>query len=547
MPDAPDETAAARILDLFGAAGVRTAFGLPGVHNLSFWRASPTAARPRILSVRHEQTTVYAADGLARATGGLGVALTTTGPGAANAVAAFGEAAVSHSPVVLVASEAPLRVRRPGIGRGALHEMPDQSALFTPLAKAVLSATDADEAVAMAADALLLARTAPAGPVYLGVPSDVLGDAADPGPRVREPVRAAPDLRAVEAAAALLASTRKVVIWAGGGCVASGAEQAVTDLAWRLGAPVITTYAARGLLGVDHPLLVDAPPHEPSVSALIADADLLLVVGSQLDGMATRNWSMPRPQLLMRVDVDERTAHQGWPPDAVVVGDAALVCDALATRVAPREPWADQVFRVRHGLHAQLAADPRTTEAAAMLDSVDQGWPAGGDVVCDMAVAGYWVGGYAAMPRSRRLQYPVGWGTLGYALPAAVGAAAGSGRPVLAVAGDGGVPFALGELATLAQENLPVTVLVVDDGGYGMLRHDQQVAGDPERGVDLDGPDWIALADAFGIAAHALDSVGAPLAAALADAAARPGPTLLHVRARLHPPRTTSARWGESG
>ncbi|HYN75138.1 MAG TPA: thiamine pyrophosphate-binding protein, partial [Candidatus Limnocylindria bacterium] len=260
MHATPDEAAAARILDLFGAAGVRTAFGLPGVHNLSFWRASPSGARPRILPVRHEQTTVYAADGLARATGGLGLALTTTGPGAANAVAAFGEAAVSHSPVVLVASEAPLRVRRPGVGRGALHEMPDQSALFTPLAKAVLSATDADEAVAMAADALLLARTAPAGPVYLGVPSDVLADAAGPGPRVREPVRAVPDLRAVETAAALLATTRKVVIWAGGGCVASGGEQAVTDLAWRLGAPVITTYAARGLLGVDHPLLVDAPP-----------------------------------------------------------------------------------------------------------------------------------------------------------------------------------------------------------------------------------------------------------------------------------------------
>ncbi len=92
-----------------------------------------------------------------------------------------------------------------------------------------------------------------------------------------------------------------------------------------------------------------------------------------------------------------------------------------------------------------------------------------------------------------------------------------------------------------------MTVLVVDDGGYGMLRYDQQVAGDPERGVDLHGPDWISLAGAFGIAAHTLDSVGAPLAAALAEAAAGPGPTLLHVRAMLHPPRTTSARWGESG
>ena len=223
------------------------------------------------------------------------------------------------------------------------------------------------------------------------------------------------------------------------------------------------------------------------------------MVGSQLDGMTTRNWSMPRPPLLLRIDIDERTAHQGWPPDGVVVGDAALTCDALATRVAPREPWGDQVFRVRHEVRASAAADPRTAEAVELLESVEQGWPAGGDVVCDMAVAGYWVGGYAAQPRSRRLQYPVGWGTLGYALPAAVGAAAGSGRPTLVVAGDGGVPFALGELATLVQEQLPVTVLVVDDGGYGMLRYDQQAAGDPERGVDLLGPDWVALAQSFGM------------------------------------------------
>ncbi len=544
-PRPPDETTAARILDLLGTTGVKTSFGLPGVHNLPFWRAAPRPGRPRILPVRHEQTTVYAADGLARATGNLGVALTTTGPGAANAVAAFGEASSVHSPVLLVASEVPLRVRRAGIGRGALHEMPDQSALFAPLAKAVFSASTPDEAVAMAADAVIVARAAPAGPVYLGIPADVLAGAAAEGPSVREPGRTTPDLRAVEAAAGLLGSAARVVIWAGGGCVASGAEQAVTDLAWRLGAPVVTTYAARGLLGVDHPLLVDAPPHEPLVSALIAEADLLLVIGSQLDGMTTRNWAMPRPPLLLRVDIDERTPQQGWPPDGVVVGDAALVCDALATRVAPREPWADQVFRIRHSIRAEEAADLKTAEAAAFLESIEHGWPAGGDIVCDMAVAGYWVGGYAGQPRSRRLQYPVGWGTLGYALPAAVGASAGSGRATLVVAGDGGVPFALGELATLVQENLPVTVLVIDDGGYGMLRYDQLVAGDPERGVDLQGPDWVALAHAFGLAASEVESVGEPLREALAVSADRAGPSLLHVRARLHPPRTTSPRWNE--
>lgn len=167
-------------------------------------------------------------------------------------------------------------------------------------------------------------------------------------------------------------------------------------------------------------------------------------------------------------------------------------------------------------------------------------------MVCDMSVGGYWTGGYAAQPRARRLQYPVGWGTLGYALPAAVGAAAGSGRPTLAVTGDGGVPFAVGELATLRQESLPITLLVVDDGGYGMLRFDQRGRGGAERGVDLLGPDWVALAGAYEIPASAVESVGEPLAAALQQASERPGPTLVHVPAALYPPRTTSPRWAES-
>jgi acetolactate synthase I/II/III large subunit len=538
-------TTADRVLELLGSQGVHTTFGLPGVHNLAFWRAEPESGRPRILPVRHEQTTGYAADGLARATGGLGVALTTTGPGAANVMAAFGEAATAHSAVLVVSSEAPLGVRRPGVGRGALHEMRDQSSMFGPLAKATFSATSPDEALAMAADAVVAATTAPRGAVYLGIPADVLGSAAPAPPQLRSSAPAPPDLRDVERAAAVLGGARRVVIWAGGGCVASAAERSVTDLAWRLGAPVVTTYAARGLLGVEHPLLVDAPPHEPDVAALIASADVLLVVGSQLDGMATRNWTMPRPPVLVRIDVDERTAHEGWPPDAVVVGDAALVCDALATRIAPREPWADEVFRFRERILSRIAEDPVTADAAALLDSLDTGWPSSGDIVCDMAVAGYWAGGYAAMPRSRRLQYPVGWGTLGYALPASIGAAAGTRRPVLAVAGDGGVPFAVGELATLVQEGLPVTLLLVDDGGYGMLRYDQTVAGDAERGVDLHGPNWVALSEAYGLPARSVSSLGAPLRDALAEAAGSGGPSLLHVAAALHPPRTTSPRWQE--
>jgi acetolactate synthase-1/2/3 large subunit len=163
-------------------------------------------------------------------------------------------------------------------------------------------------------------------------------------------------------------------------------------------------------------------------------------------------------------------------------------------------------------------------------------------VVVDMAVAGYWVGGYARMSRPRRLQYPVGWGTLGYALPAAVGAAT-AGRRVLAVCGDGGLAMGYGELSTLVQERLDVTVLVVDDGGYGMLRYDQDRAGDPHAGVDLTGPDLPALAAAFGLPAVDLGADLDRLPGTLAQAASRPGPSLVRLAARLLPPRTTSPRW----
>jgi len=156
-------------------------------------------------------------------------------------------------------------------------------------------------------------------------------------------------------------------------------------------------------------------------------------------------------------------------------------------------------------------------------------------------VAGYWVGGYAAAPGPRRLTYPVGWGTLGFGLPAAIGPAA-AGHPVLAVCGDGGLMMALGELATLVQQRLPVTVLVVDDAGYGMLRYDQVVAGHPEVGVDLTTPDFVALAASFGLAATAVDGIDA-LGGALAAAVGSGRPHLVHVRARLLPPRTTSPRW----
>jgi thiamine pyrophosphate-dependent acetolactate synthase large subunit-like protein len=529
------------ILRMIKTAGVDTVFGLPGVHNLAFWRCSGPEA-PQIIGVRHEQTTVYAADGMARATGGLGVALVTTGPGAANAAGAFGEAAASNSPVVLIASEISTAISRPGVTRGALHESPGQAAIFQPLAKAVFRPRAAQAAVQQAAEAIAVALAFPRGPVYIDIPTDVLSASAQPQ-EITPARRQEPDPAEIEAAVTLTEASADIVIWAGGGVIQSGAETELRRLAERLQAPVVTTFAARGAVPHSHPLAAALPAHEPEVAALIGGADLLLAVGTDFDGTDTRNWSMPTARALLNMNCSPSDVSKNYLPDVAVVADAALGLTALTAKVAQRSTPVHDLVKLRQQAWARIAAEPSGAAAKRILDAVSIKHDA--SVIADMAMIGYWVGGYGAFEHSRQMQYPVGWGTLGFALPAAIGPGALRSKPVLTLCGDGGFMFAIGELAVLAQEDLPVTVLLVDDGGYGMLRYDQLHAGDPARGVDLVGPDFAGLAASFHIDSVELQADDPALLATLDEALSSGHPRMVVLHAPLDPPRTVSARWHE--
>jgi thiamine pyrophosphate-dependent acetolactate synthase large subunit-like protein len=526
------------------SAGVRVCFGLPGVHNLAAWKAL-AGSSIRLVGVRHEQTAVYAADGYARATGSVGVAITTTGPGAANTLGALGEAWASGSPVVVIATDIPASIRRPGVHRGALHEASDQEAMFKPVTKATVKVADPGMLGSEIRRAIQTATAAPSRPVYVEVPTDVLSAAGEPPPPDAPSLSLPfPDDAELDRAASILGGASRPLVWAGGGALRSGAGEQVGALAERLGAPVFTTHMARGLLGAGHPCAVGLPPHLPAAGGLWDEADAVLAVGTDFDGMMTQNWAMPPPRHLVAINVDAADAAKSYEPELVLVGDAAAVGAALVERLAMRgdvESVRERLAAVREQALDELRREH--PDEMRFLSVFEQAVPSDAVVVADMCIAGYWLAALHPVAVPRHLAYPMGWGTLGYGFPLSIGSALAEQGPVVSVSGDGGFLYACGELATVAQEQIPMTAVIVDDGGYGMLRFDQRHRGEPTFGVDLKTPDFEAMARSFGLEAETVDGLGDEFGRALARQIATDSPTVLVARAALEPPPTTSPRW----
>jgi acetolactate synthase-1/2/3 large subunit len=551
--------AADAIVSVLEDAGVEVVFGIPGVHNLALFDALWDSSI-RVVITRHEGSAAHAADGYARATGLPGVVVTTTGPGAANALAGFGEAWAAGSAVLHLTTQVRAADLAAGVQRGILHQSPNQIDAFRPLARTAETArtgADAPILVAQALDAIR-GRRGPwaisrSGPAYVEVPFDLLDAEASPPDGVWT-TNAGP-LPPIDgdAAARALAGAAAPVVWAGGGTVSSGAFAELAAVAERLAAPVITTYLGRTAIPADHPLAVGLPPHEPAVRRLLADADVLLAVGTYLGATDTMGGALALPARVVRIDIDP--------------AELAKTADAIAIRADAREAlvWLNEALRTagvdrsgpafvtaaadvaERSSHARrgIGEDPRTAEASVLLEALGSALPREAIVVCDMCVAGYWVGGYLPRYEPRTLLYPLGWGTLGFGLPAAVGAASARRAPVLAVVGDAGLSYYLGELATAHEQDLDLTVLCVNDRGYGMLRFDEERRFGRTFAADLFSPDLMALASAFDIPYVDARLDDATLAAAVARGIDDGGVHLIEVGAALYPPRTTSPRWND--
>ena len=270
----------------------------------------------------------------------------------------------------------------------------------------------------------------------------------------------------------------------------------------------------------------------------------MVAIGTDFDGMMTQNWAMPRPPQLIAINVDRADATKNYEPEVLILADAAEATAALGERVPPRNGL-EQLRRRLEGIRAEALGELEREHPQEMkfLSVFAEAVPADTVVVADMCIAGYWLGALHPVTGPRKLAYPMGWGTLGYGFPLSIGSALAGTGPVVSVSGDGGFLYACGELATVAQERIPLTAVIVDDGGYGMLRFDQRHRGEPTFGVDLATPDFEALARSFGIEAETVEGLGDDFGRELTRQVATVAPTELVARAALEPPPTTSPRW----
>ncbi|MET9426748.1 thiamine pyrophosphate-binding protein [Streptomyces sp. NPDC003036] len=524
------------VVETLAGLGATTVFGLPGQHALALFDAVGRSTL-RYVGLRTESNAGFAADAYGRITGEAAPLLLSTGPGALMSLAALQEAAAASAPVVAIASQVPVG----GLGggrRGHLHELRDQQASFRDVVKSVHTVRTASQIPSAVADAWRSALTVPHGPVWVEIPQDVLlaetslpvVTAPDAFPDELVP---RPELTAV--AAHLLAHAERPAIIAGGGVVRSDASGKLRALAERLQAPVVTTFGGKGAFPWQHPLSLQSWLEDRHMTDFLEDADVLLVVGSGLGELSSNYHTFAPRGRVVQIEADLGKLESNHPALGIHA-DARLALSALLETleaVPPREDdtAAERVRTVLGKVRGRLAAQDLTLEQR-VLGAVREALPDDAPSFWDMTVLAYWAWSAFDARRPNTMHSAQGAGGLGYAFPAALGAAvADPTTPVLAVSGDGGAMYSLAELATAQQYGLDVTWLIVDDGGYGILREYMTDAFGRATGTELTRPDFVALAGSFGVPAVRTtpDALREDLAASLAT----PGPSVVVLPALL--------------
>lgn len=516
------------LVELMREYGVRAAFGVASVHNLPLVAAADREGM--FVPVRHEAAAVNAADAYSRVSGGLGIAITSTGTGAGNAAGALIEAQSAGSRVLHLTGQ--IESAQLGQDRGMLHDTARQFDLLRAVSKSAATVRTADSArrVLWAAAAEALVR--PQGPVSVEWPYELQYAHQDLGTPMYRTVAGPPHPTdaALDTAGALITAARRPLLWIGGGGRDAGPE--LLELAERLGAPVLTSNAGRGALREDHDQVIGNFAINPAARELITDADLLIGVGTHYRANETANFALPLPAIHVQIDVDPMAIGRNYPATVGLAGEATATVAALLDRLrgtglAVERGWTSRGTEVRHSVRkSQRAA---IGQYAQLNDSIRMNLPERAVIARDVTVpSSSWGNRLLEIYEPSTNVFPLGGG-IGQGLAMGIGAAAARPEePTLVIAGDGGLAVHIGELATLAQQNPWLVLIVFNDGGYGVLRAIQDTNEQRRSGVDLLAFDFAKVAASVGIAHRMVRAVG-EFDDALAGALAEHVPSVIEV------------------
>ncbi|WPR65340.1 thiamine pyrophosphate-binding protein [Glutamicibacter protophormiae] len=527
------------VIETLTALGAKTVFGIPGQHALGLFDALSRSTL-QFISSRVENNSAFAADGYSRAIDEVGVLFLSTGPGALTSLAGLQEAYATGVPMVVIASQIPLD----GLGarrKGMLHQLDDQKASAANVTKFQQTVHHASGIPSAIQDAWARAVTVPMGPVWVEVPQDVLL-APVMVPPVQDALAEAydhpPRVELIREAVRWLSEAKRPVIVAGGGVRRAKAQAQLLDAARTLQAPVLCTPGGNGAFPWEHELSLQSWVEDRYVSEVLEDADVLVVIGSSLGEVSSNYFTLAPRGRLIQIDAEPRVLESNTPALGIRA-DAGAALDFLNAQLhregfTARADW--------HGRGPQEVVAETLGKVAARLDAQDLGLerrfmadireavPAAMQTFWDMTISAYW--GWSCWDsREGQFHSAQGAGGLGFGFPAAIGGAIGLGERVLAVSGDGSAMYSIAELATAKQHEAPVTWLIVDDGGYGILREYMEGAFGKATATELARPDFVALARSFGVPAREVQPQD--VGQALRESFAAQGPNVVVVKTLL--------------
>lgn len=518
------------LVELLELYGIDTVFGIPGVHTVEFYRGLKNT-KLRHITPRHEQGAGFMADGYARATGKPAACFIITGPGLTNIATPIGQAYADSIPMLVISSVN--YTFELGKGEGRLHELPSQQKLMSGLTAFSHTLRRPHDLPGVLAEAFAVFRSKRPRPVHIEIPLDVI--TAEAGHISRKALRTPPRPKAkaakISEAAKLLRQAKRPMMVLGGG--AQDAGESARLVAEKLGAVVLSTVNGKGILPPGHPLSIGSTISVPLVLEEMAKADVVLAVGTELGETDTWLFEGKHPRFdgkVIRIDIEADQLSRNASPDIAIHSDADTALAVLAAALAGHTPDEQGTVRaqvLRDTLQAALTPHQRGHQT--IMNAVQAALPEA-LIVGDSTQPIYSANLFYEAERPRTyFNSTTGYGTLGYALPAALGAKLGqTSRPVVAVIGDGGLQFTIGELATAVELGLPVVILVWNNKGYFEIKKYMAERGIPQIGVDLFTPDFLAIARGFGCRAVRAESL-VHLQAQLKEAQGIRGPTLIEI------------------